>query len=74
MMHLVDISLQIMAKQYNFQNKVRQSVSELLSTRDLIFVGKDILMICYPMDVQDYKLEYKVFIKILLEIQIEDIQ
>lgn len=73
-MPLVVIFLLTIRKQFSFHNKVRQSVLELPFKLDQIFVEKDIWLICFLMDVLVFKLEFKVFMKTLQEIQIEVIQ
>ena len=65
------IFLQIINKQCNFQSKAKLNVSALLLKLGLIFVGKDILLICYLMAALVCKSECKAFMKTLQETQTE---
>jgi hypothetical protein len=70
-MLLVGMYLQIIKKQFSFQSRVKPSVLVLQFKQDLTFVVRDICPTCYLMVAQGLKLESKVFMKMLLEIQIE---
>jgi len=72
-MLLVDMFLQIIKRQFSFRSRVKLSVLVLQFKQDLTFVVRDICLTCYLMAAQDLKLESRVFMKMLLGIQIEDI-
>jgi hypothetical protein len=74
MTHLVVTFPQMFNKLFNFLNKAKQNASELRYKQDRISAKKGIYLICFLMAVQEYKLEFKVFSKILLEIRTEVIQ
>jgi hypothetical protein len=73
MMLLVVMFLPIINKQFSFHSKVKQNVLESRFKQDQIFVAKDISLIYCPMVVQDLKLEFKVYMRMLLETPTEDI-
>ena len=72
-MLLVAMFLQITKKQCSIQSRAKPSVLVSQFKQDLTFVERDISLICYPMAARDLKLESRVFMKMLPEIQIEDI-
>lgn len=69
----MDIFHQMSKKLYNFLNKVNKNVSESPLKPDLISAKKDIFLTCFHMVAPESKLVFNQSMKILPEIQTEDI-